>query len=222
MGFTPEDPPENVEWNRRELVASVTGGKNKGFELITVRQIHSGRTVTVDQVRSPGLPEADGLISETPGLLLGILTADCIPVLIADRRRRVIGAFHAGWRGTAARIVEQGIRQMHEEFGCECGDLVAAIGAGIGVCCYAVGEELKSAFTREFRYGESLFRVEESLKLDLREANRQQLLDAGVPEDTIDMVGECTACHIDTYFSHRAEKGRTGRMLSVIGVAASA
>ena len=102
--------------------------------------------------------EADGLMTDEPGLLLGVQTADCIPVLVADRKRRAVAAFHAGWRGTVKRIVETGVGRMRLEFGSRPEDLIAAIGPGIGPCCYAVGEEVLSEFESQFAYARELFR----------------------------------------------------------------
>jgi hypothetical protein len=156
--------------------------------------------------------------------MLGVQTADCVPVLIADVNKRVVAAIHAGWRGTVARIVEHGIATMREVYGSRPEDMVAAVGPSIGACCYAVGDEVRSNFGAQFKYAEALFRTTEGgqMHLDLWEANRRQLLDAGVPEAGITVMGECTACAVAQqerkYFSHRAEHGFTGRMMSVIGV----
>jgi YfiH family protein len=172
--------------------------------------------------------EGDGLITDVPGVLLGVGTADCVPVLVVDVTKRVVAAFHAGWRGTVARIVERGIAMMQEEYGSQSLDMVAAVGPSIGPCCYTVGEEVWSEFGRQFRYAKELFvRPADSgeVRLNLWEANRRQLLDAGVPEVSIAIMGECTACARNQsgalrYFSHRAEHGIAGRMLNVVGVAA--
>jgi len=179
-----------------------------------------------------------------PGLLMAIQTADCIPVLVADRKRRIVAAFHAGWRGTVKRIVELGVGRMRLEFGSRPQDLVAAIGPGAAQCCYAVGEELLSEFESQFSYARELFRevfdsdpvrtkypmlfltqrapghspIGPQLHLDLIEANRRQLLDAGVKPSAISTTGGCTNCHTDMFFSHRASGGHAGRMMSVIGV----
>lgn len=182
------------------------------------------------------------MMTTEPGLLLAIQTADCIPVLVADRKRRVIAAFHAGWRGTLKRIVERGVGQIRLEYGSSPEDLVAAIGPGIGSCCYAVGEEVRNEFESQFSYAGELFRqvvnydplkekyplsfltarppgrTNPALHLDLVEANRRQLLDAGLNPGAISEVRECTSCHTGRYFSYRAERGFTGRMLSVIGI----
>jgi polyphenol oxidase len=235
LGWTKEDDPAAVLENRRRFLGAVTGGLG-GFSLVGVRQIHSGivRVVREDDGASEGrlqtaegkaVLEGDGLMTGVPGILLGVGTADCVPVLVVDVEKRVVAAFHAGWRGTVARIVEHGIGKMREEFGSRMGDLVAAVGPSIGACCYAVGEEVRSEFGGRFGYADSLFRIGDAgeMRLDLWEANRRQLLDAGVGEERIAVTGECTACARDAggrlrYFSHRGEKGVAGRMLSVVGI----
>lgn len=230
LGWTEEDDSANVTVNRLLLLAAATG--TAATPLVTVRQTHSAVTLTVQKtstlshfVSSAGRPiqEADGLITAESGIMLGIQTADCVPVLVADTERRVVAVFHAGWRGTVDRIVEQGIARMAGEFGSRPEHLIAAIGPSIGSCCYTVGEEVRSAFVGRFSYGASLFHNGSAvgLQLDLWEANRRQLQDAGVPSAAISVLGECTGCAGlpagRRYFSHRHEDGRTGRMMNVIG-----
>jgi YfiH family protein len=240
FGFTADDDREAVARNRRLLTEAVTG--NPATPLVTIRQIHS--TVLVVAGAADAARErpwrGDVLMTGEPGLLMGVQTADCIPILVADRKRRAVAAFHAGWRGTVKRIVETGLGRMRLEFGSQPEDLMAAIGPGIGVCCYAVGEEVLS----EFDYACELFRevcdsdpvrtrypmlfltqrapghssIGPSLHLDLVEANRRQLLAAGLKPRSIKVVGGCTCCQPELFFSHRASEGRAGRMMSVIGV----
>jgi hypothetical protein len=183
-------------------------------------------------------------MTDEPGLLIAIQTADCIPVIVADRKRHAVAAFHAGWRGTVKRIVESGVGRMRLEFGSRPEDLVAAIGPGIGACCYAVGEEVLTEFESQFAYASKLFCMVDdseavhlkypmlfltqcapghspigpSLHLNLIEANRRQLLDAGLKPRSIKAVGGCTSCQSDLFFSHRASNGFSGRMLSAIGI----
>jgi YfiH family protein len=227
LGFTPADREDFVRENRLRLVEGITG--SRGVPLVTVRQMHSNHTVSVLPLESgwtgDAVAEADGMITRSPGLLLGIQTADCIPVLVADVANRVVGAFHAGWRGTVQRVVELGVRRMRLEFGSQPENLQAAIGPGIGACCYAVGSEVQARFGESFEYGAELFRLKEgtpqhgpSFHLDLREANRRQLLDAGVSDSAISLVGGCTSCEPELYFSHRASAGNAGRMMAVIGI----
>ena len=244
LGFTASDRREVVAANRRLLAEAITGDATT--PMVTLRQVHSNlvvRAAALDAGR--GQPRrGDGLMTDEPGLLLAVQTADCIPVLVADRKRRVVAAFHAGWRGTVKRIVETGVGRMRLEFGCRPEDLVAAIGPGIGACCYAVGEEVLSSFESQFVYGRELFRevydsdpvrlkypmlfltqrapghspIGPSLHVDLTEANRRQLVDAGVKAEAIRVVGGCTSCQRELFFSHRGSQGFAGRMMSVIGI----
>jgi YfiH family protein len=244
LGFTPGDSREAVLRNRSLLAEAVSG--DAGTPLVAVKQFHSNvvhRATAADAARE--LPwRADGLITGEPGLLLGIQTADCIPVLVADRKRRVVGAFHAGWRGTVKRIVETGVGCMRLEYGCRPEDMVAAIGPGVGACCYAVGEEVLSEFESQFPYARELFHevyskdavrnkypmlfltqrapghspIGPSLHLDLVEANRRQLLYAGLKPRAIHVLGGCTSCQTEMFFSHRASQGHAGRMMAVIGI----
>ncbi len=272
LGFTPDDSRETVTRNRRLLAEAVTGSAEA--PLVALRQFHSNLVVAVsnadsvrERPRKTGAPgdgsmslgwkagapgdgsmslgrKADGLMTAVTGLLLGIQVADCIPVLVADRKRRAVAAFHAGWRGTVKRIVELGIGRMRLEFGSRPEDLVAAIGPGVGACCYSVGDEVYSSFESQFIYAHELFRevfdsdpvrtrypmlfltqrapghsdIGPRLHLDLVEANRRQLLDAGLKPGAIKLVGGCTSCQTELFFSHRAAQGRAGRMMGVIGI----
>lgn len=218
LGFTADDERENVLHNRCLLAEAVTGGP--ATPIVTVRQVHSAViVVTGSGAHSQPLCEGDCLITNQPGILLGIQTADCVPVLVADRNRRVVAAIHAGWRGTVQRIVEKAIARMLQEFGSEPRDLIAAIGPAIGPCCYTVGEEVLAEFRSQFAYAGDLFQqVGPTLRLDLIESNRRQLLSAGLDPESISLAGGCTACQPRLFFSHRASQGRAGRMLSVIGL----
>jgi hypothetical protein len=244
LGFTADDKRESVLQNRRLLTKAIT--EDAATPLVALKQIHSNLTRVVgaaDAGREINW-KADGLMTGEPGLLLGIQTADCIPVLVADRKRRAVAAFHAGWRGTVKRIVENGVGRMRLEFGSQTEDLIAAIGPGIGCCCYAVGEETLAEFESQFTYARELFHevddadevrrkypmlfltqrapghspIGPSLHLDLVEANRRQLLAAGLKPQAIHAVGGCTQCHRELFFSHRGSQGRAGRMMSVIGI----
>ena len=217
LGLTAADDPGNVAINREKFLSCIASSAER-FKLVTLRQIHSEAVFRVGAEDSRNPRDGDGLMTNEPGLLLGIQTADCIPVLVADRRTHAVAAFHAGWRGTVRRIVEKGIARMMEEFGSRRSDLTAAIGPGIGRCCYIVGEELRQEFQQEFAYADQLFDDASSLRLDLVEANRRQLVDAGMQESSIYCLNHCTSCDTRRFFSHRAENGHTGRLMSVIGV----
>ena len=218
LGFTPADTEANVRNNRLRLVQAITG--DSATPLIAIKQIHSNISA-IAPFSDSAIPAADGLLTSQPGILLAIQTADCIPVLIADPEHRAVAAFHAGWRGTVARIVESGIARMHEEFNSSPENLIAVIGQGIGACCYTVGQELHSEFAANFAYAEELFSrqtLDQPHRLDLVEANRRQLLDAGLRPAAIANAGGCTSCQPHLFYSHRASGGHAGRMMSVIGI----
>jgi YfiH family protein len=244
LGFTPHDSRAAVERNRELFLKELgVASSREIWPLVSLRQIHSDLIYRVDRV--PEQPLAgDGVVTDRPGLVLGVQTADCLPVILADRKQRAVGVFHAGWRGTVQRIVEKGVGEMRKHFKSDPRDLVAAIGPGVQGCCYEVGEEVRTQFEAQFAYAGSLFRhVKESdpvrekypllfltarppghsklpvkLFLDLVEANRRQLLDAGVMARNIEAAAPCTACHTDLLFSFRAEKGVTGRMMGAAGI----
>lgn len=244
LGFTQHDSRPAVERNRELFLKTLgVGNGRKSWPLVTLRQIHSDLIHCVERA-----PEqifvGDGLITEVPELLLAVQSADCLPVIVVDRKRRAVGVFHAGWRGTMKRIVEKGVGEMRRYFGSDPRNLVAAIGPGVHGCCYEVGEELRNKFEAQFAYAADLFRqVKESdpvrekypllfltarapghselpvkLFLDLVEANRRQLMDAGVTAKNIEASALCTACRPDLLFSFRAEKGVTGRLMGVVGI----
>ena len=256
LGFTKHDSHAAVERNRelflKELGATTLGAKTttgrNNWPLVSLRQIHSDLIYRVDRPRAGEMSAeplaGDGLVTDTPELLLAVKTADCLPIIVVDGKRRAAGVFHAGWRGTVKRIVEKGVGEMRKHFGSDPRNLVAAIGPGVHECCYEVGEEVRTKFESQFAYADSLFHeVKESdvvrekypmlfltarapghselpvkLFLDLVEANRRQLLDAGVLEKNIDAVGPCTACHTELLFSFRGDKGVTGRQMAAAGI----
>ena len=255
LGWTKDDDRENVAKNRRRFVHAIAGAG--ASRLVTLRQTHTGLVRIVEAGDSPletsegrALLRGDAVMSDVPGLLLAVQTADCVPVLVADPRKRAVAAFHAGWRGTLKRIVERGIGSMRLRYGSRPQDLIAAIGPSIGACCYSVGEEVRYEFQSQFAYADDLFsevydsdpvrekypllfltarapghsNIGPQIHLNLWEANRRQLLDAGLKANKVSVLGECTACTrvkggALKYFSHRGESGFTGRMLAAIGIA---
>jgi polyphenol oxidase len=251
LGFTKDDFRAAVERNRAAFLTQLGAitkqrpGGSPFWPLVTVRQIHSDLIHCINQIPSEPLT-GDGLITSTPGLLLAIQTADCLPVILVDAKRRAVGVFHAGWRGTVKRIVEKGVGEMFRCFGTRPRDIKAAIGPGIQGCCYEVGEEVRTKFESQFAYGASLFHevkdsdpvrekypllfltarapghseLPKKIFLDLLEANRQQLLAAGVPKKNIDASAPCTNCHPELLFSYRASHGKTGRLMGVAGIRA--
>jgi YfiH family protein len=241
LGFTEWDERERVEANRRKFLGALGA---RDMPLVTMRQFHSD-VIHLAAAPDGEPPKADALITDTPGLLLGVQTADCVPILLADTRRHAIAAIHAGWRGTLSRIAAKTLGQMHMNFGTQPRDVVAALGPAIGGCCYEVGPEVAQAFASQFPTAadwfdgpfEQLAYGEEPLwlpwltmmppghvpppprvQLDVRASNRWQLIDAGVPEKQISVSDLCTGCRTDLLFSYRREGAKTGRMMAVIGV----
>ena len=244
LGFTKDDSRTNVERNRRRfLVAVGAADGTQPWPLVSLKQIHSD-LIHVVAGRKPARLAGDGLITATPGVALAVQAADCFPVVLADTVNHAVGVFHAGWRGAMKRIAEKGLGIMRHEFGTLPQNVFAVIGPGIQKCCYTVGEELRAQFESQFDYAPELFHevfvsdpVREKypllflsarapghsdfgpqIHLDLQEANRRQLIAAGVPREHISALNRCTSCEKKTFFSHRAEKGVTGRMMAVVGI----
>ena len=169
-----------------------------------MEQIHSAIVIMAD-AETGRAGQGDALVTNRPGLAVSVRTADCYPILLADARNHAVAAVHAGWRGTAAQIVVEAFRKMHDEFGTLPGDVYAAIGPGIGVCCYQVGPEVASQFG-----------LDRADKIDLADHNRRQLLAAGVPEAHINVTGGCTFCDAAQFHSFRRDRQEAGRMISYI------
>ena len=243
LGSTEWDSEEAVAENRRILLHAL-GARHTS--LVTLRQRH---TDTIHHVDSrPHAPlRGDALITRAPGLLLAVQTADCVPILLADPRRHAVAAIHAGWRGTLARLAEKTLGRMRMEFDTRVEDVVAVLGPAIGGCCYEVGPEVAQAFAAQFADARGWFEgpfdrlasgddpapfpwlsmtppghdaPAPRVRLDLRAANRSQLLTAGVPSAQILSSTLCTSCRTDLLFSHRREKGHTGRQMAIIGIRA--
>jgi YfiH family protein len=174
--------------------------------LTTAQQIHSARILDACGRKGEQIGEGDAIISSEPGVAIGIRTADCVPILLADTRTRVVACVHAGWRGTAANIAGATVEALVSR-GCQARNLCVAIGPSIGSCCYEVGSEVACQFDQRRSN-------DEILTLDLAGINETQLMKAGVKE--IWKSGECTYCHADRFFSFRREKEKAGRMLSFI------
>jgi YfiH family protein len=205
-------PPgwETRDGSRRRVAQALAGSGR----LLLLRQVHGD---TIHRAPWEGQPDGDGGIADRPGLILGIETADCLPVLLVDPRRRVVAAAHAGWRGTAKRIARKALDTLVAD-GSRAADVVAALGPGIGPCCYEVGPELVPEFGPG---GEAFFApgAGDRLRLDVRAANARQLREGGVPEAQIHGVADCTFHEADRYHSYRREGQGGGRMISYVGFA---
>jgi purine-nucleoside/S-methyl-5'-thioadenosine phosphorylase / adenosine deaminase len=237
LGFMDWDSRENVLENRRRLQKAVGGEK---LQLIPLHQFHSDLIRTLAS-RPADSCKGDASAAAEPGLLLAVQTADCVPILLVDTRKRVVAAVHAGWRGTVRRSVMKTLGRMQFEYGTKSADVIAAIGPSIGGCCYEVGTEVAAEFLSQFAQAPDWFDElrtgdepnplqwlnrmppghqppPKNVLLDLRKANRAQLLDAGLREANISVSDLCTACRRDLLFSYRKEGAETGRLMAVVGI----
>jgi YfiH family protein len=224
-GFN-EDDAENIYENRGRFLKLF-----KGEWLLTgcwqvhgvdVRVVHSEE----DAKQKPEVlgddQYCDALVSNTPNVLLTVKTADCVPILIGDPVTRAFAAVHAGWRGTSSSIVKRAIEQMESEYGSHAANLRVAIGPAANVCCYEVGKDVIDVFKDRFANADELLTPTRDghARINLHQANREQLIAAGVAADRIHLAPFCTMDRNDLFFSYRQEKklhGRVGRLMSVIG-----
>lgn len=214
LGRREEDRAENLAENKKRVAEAFGTDEDKIF---TVSQVHSDRIVIID--RTDTAPEdvkpfeADAIITDIKGISVGILTADCVPLLFLDSRNKVMAAVHAGWKGTASKIASKTVKMMIERFESRPQEIRAAIGPAIGACCYEVGQEVVDAVGYR---GNASVQREGKWYLDLPRANLLQLQEMGITD--IDVSGICTSCRTDLFFSHRKEMGKTGRQLSFISL----
>lgn len=187
--------------------------------VVTVSQAHGENIITVDDlnVRDVRTVQADAMITAVPGIAIGVETADCVPVLLFDPVKPAVAAVHAGWRSTVKKIVQKAVHRMYEEFGSEPTRMIAAIGPAIGPECYEVDEPVMGPVREAFSFWKEVAtpRKNDRWSLDLAKANKLELMQLGLAERNVHMLGLCTSCRGDLFYSFRAE-GRTGRMLSVI------
>jgi len=206
-------PLEAFEWLVHGFGTRWSDTFGKCRNLATLHQIHSSAVVDAAG-RSGCLGEGDALVTNTPGMLVAVKTADCIPILIVDGRTHSVAAVHAGWRGTVKNIAAQAIAEMEKKFGSRMQDLHAAIGPGIGKCCYEVGPEVAAQFHQD---DYSLRNCTHTAHLDLAASNRRQLEACGLTADRIYVAGLCTKCNGE-FHSYRRDKEQAGRMFSVAGI----
>jgi YfiH family protein len=244
LGFTDWDSRARVLDNRKKFFHAIGADTMRA---VTLRQIHSDAIYLVDasDTGARQAPQGDALVTRDSGILLAVQTADCIPVLLADRKRRAVAAIHSGWRGTLHRIAAKTLGRMQMEFGTRPEDVVAALGPGIGRCCYEVGSEVARDFDAQFANAREWFdgpfdalAIGENdpnwlpwltmkppghqppplrVRLDLIAANRAILAGAGIPARQICSSGFCTSCHSDLLFSYRRER-LTGRLMAAIAI----
>jgi polyphenol oxidase len=224
-GFN-EDAAENILENRRRFLKLFAGE----WALAGCWQVHGKDVRVVADIAAAKPAEnahgdtiyCDSIVSAATGVMAGVKTADCVPVLLADARTGAFAAVHAGWRGTVAGIVSETLARMTDEYKINAADVRAAIGPAAAACCYEVGSEVNDAFKERFPESNSLFTPtrDAHARIDLFKANRDQLIAQGVAAERIHTSGLCTMCRNDLFFSYRREKrvhGKVGRLMSVIG-----
>lgn len=223
LGAARGDAPERVAENFRRFCAAV--GADPGA-LVKNHQVHSSRVRRVTRAdilsdpAAPGMFEADGLVTDQPGVCLTIFSGDCIPVLLYDPVRQAVGAAHAGWRGTAGGVAARAAEEMIQAFGCSPGDILAAIGPGIGPCCFEthrdVPDGLRAGLGDDAASFLSPIPGTDKFHVDLKGANARWLERAGLRPDHIALCSACTACRLDLFWSHRVQGSARGSMAAVI------
>jgi len=208
LGGSVGDEPSAVEANWRQLRGRTC------LDFARVRQVHGDRVLVATEGR-PIAGEADAVVSTRPGLAACVSVADCVPILVADPGSGAVAAVHAGWRGTLARVAERAVRALVEGHGARPEDLLAAVGPSIGPCCYEVSTDLAERFRAELGPGAGNPRRSQS-RVDLWLGNETILLAAGVRRRNLDVLGRCTSCEAELFFSHRRDAGRTGRQVAFI------
>jgi polyphenol oxidase len=221
LNFSPKegDSQENVHSNWK-ILAEAFNLKMEQF--FVVNQVHGEKILVIDRPLAdfivPEPPQFDAIITDQPGVAIGIKTADCVPIFFVDKVKRIIAVAHAGWRGTALAIAATVVHTLIKEFGCRTDDLIAAVGPAIGPCCYQVDELVFDAMKMQKDRESFLSPCREQGKwmLNLPLANRLQMIGKGIPDRNICIANYCTSCNRDMFYSHRGGGGNTGRQLNFI------
>ena len=204
LGYNTEDDSENVRLNRNRFFSAADIDESRTANPV---QVHLDKIAVV---KKPGLyQDTDGLITNVQGLVLTIQTADCVPVILFDEDKNAAGLIHAGWKGSALNIVRKAVSSLTDNYGCRPEKLGAFIGPSIGPCCYEIGEEALNSFDPVY--------IQHN-HLDLWKFNTDQLLECGIKTSNVSVCKICTFCHSYLFFSHRKSGGRTGRMLTFLGI----
>jgi YfiH family protein len=219
LGMNTQDQQANVEGNR-SLLARAFGVNQEA--LVTPRQVHGSDILVINEPNDDYSHflsvEGDAVITNQPHVIIGVCVADCAPILLCDPEKKVIAVVHAGWKGTAAKLVTKAVAGMRSEFGSNPALLYAAIGPCIQKCCYEVDEPVRKAFLQGGISWDSCAELKSPGKwqLDLAAANRELLLLAGLPADAIQVSDQCVCCHSEQFFSYRRDKEESGRQMGFI------
>lgn len=219
LGTNTDDAPHSVEGNRSILARTFGIEQDR---LVTVRQNHGSDILVID-AQNDDLShfleiEADAIITNQPGIMIGVTVADCVPILLLDPVNKVIAAVHAGWQGTAAQLTMQTIKGMTQIFGSNPKEMHAAIGPCIASCCYEVDQPVKDGFDKNQTPWEPVVEscAPGKWRLDIALSNSMQLEKAGLPDSAVKNAGVCVCCHKELYFSYRRDGGETGRQMGFI------
>ncbi|MBI4320449.1 MAG: peptidoglycan editing factor PgeF [Chloroflexi bacterium] len=223
--FAVGDEPAAVLANRRLMCQSL-GIRDE--RLVTVKQVHSADVLAIPGSLPPDAltkwqsnpPQCDGVISAARDVYVLMTFGDCVPLVLYDPTARAVGLVHAGWKGTVSRIATRAVEAFAKSFGSDAGRLIVGVGPSIGPCCYEVGEDVTREAVQALPRPQDALITQStgSIHFDLWEANRQLLVQAGVREANIEMASLCTACNTDRFFSHRGERGKTGRFGAIVGL----
>ncbi len=179
-------------------------------------QRHTEKVIVLDYDTTPQI--ADAVVTKRRGILIGVQVADCVPIILYEKKMHIAGVIHSGWRGTAAGILKKTIEKMVTQFYANPSDIIIAIGPSIRWCCYGVGYEVIDAVKKSTGEGDYFIKKADKYCLDLQTANKYQALSMGVFEQNIWLSDECTFCHQEKYYSYRFSKGVTGRQFGFIGL----
>ncbi|MEK6657105.1 MAG: peptidoglycan editing factor PgeF, partial [Nitrospirota bacterium] len=200
----------------KEIAAKILNLEKE--QVATINQTHSDAVFAHNVGNRAADEGVDAHITDRHGIALGVVTADCVPVLLIDRKKRIVAAVHAGWRGTAKKILQKTVKKMSDSFGSKPEDMIAGIGPSIGQCCYEVDEKVIEPMQKEFGYLNrfSIQKKENKWHLDLQMMNKEQLIETGLMPYNINIVNLCTSCHSDLFYSYRRDGAGTGRMMAVV------
>lgn len=222
LGLGTDDSMTNVEGNRAAFTRAFDLSPQ---QLLTVKQVHGADILLIDEA-NPDLShfmtvEVDAIVTNQPGIMIGVLTADCFPLLIWHEEKKIIAAIHAGWRGAANGLIAKVVETIHRQFGCPTTELQAAIGPGIGAHNYEVDRPVRDAFRQGTGFWDEISKETRLAhwQLDIPLSCQLQLEKSGLKPQNIDIAKECTCCHPELFFSHRRENGVTGRQMGFIQLA---
>ncbi|MDP6559639.1 MAG: peptidoglycan editing factor PgeF [Candidatus Binatia bacterium] len=216
LGTHVGDDPLKVQDNLCDMKKSV--GLHD-LRIVTMKQVHGDRILDIADKKSKEAGEADGMVTGERNLFLGVLTADCVPILFSIPQRKLAAGVHAGWRGSLAGITGKMVRHLRERYDVEPNSIEVALGPAVGPCCYEIGTEVSSSLGKNWGSlaGETLQSRDDKSYLNLKQLNRLQLTEAGISPEKIYQIGPCTSCNTDGFFSYRRQRGKTGLQMSFIG-----